>query len=227
MKGARFQREESVGLLFWQVSTLWQRAVKAALRPFGLTHTQYVILAVIAELGESGGDITQAQISGISMVDVMTVSSSLRLLERKSLVRRAESQTDGRANAVRITDKGLALLRKAVAEVERTDSSFFLESEADAASLMLALRALMQPFHTVSKRPARKTLHPTGTFFSVQEISKKEQKILRKKNGNQLMLKKTLGSGERFCEGEPPTFEAGVSPLRASPFPQHDLGLAP
>lgn len=144
MKGARFRREESVGLLFWQVSTLWQRAVKAALRSFGLTHTQYVILAVIAELGESGGDITQTQISGVSMVDVMTVSSSLRLLERKSLVKRAESQTDGRANAVHITDKGLALLQKAVAEVERTDSSFFLESEADAASLMLALRALMQ-----------------------------------------------------------------------------------
>ena len=51
MKESRYHSyEESTGLLFWQVSTLWQRAVKASLRRFDLTFTQYAILAVIEEM---------------------------------------------------------------------------------------------------------------------------------------------------------------------------------
>ena len=47
MKYSRFHvANESYGLLFWQVSTLWQRKIKESLRPYDLTHTQYVILAV-------------------------------------------------------------------------------------------------------------------------------------------------------------------------------------
>jgi hypothetical protein len=92
LKGSKYQsHNESTGLLFWQVSTLWQRAIKDALRQFDLTHTQYVILAVIAELSEASGDITQKKISDFSMIDPMTISSALRLLEKKGLTQRIQS----------------------------------------------------------------------------------------------------------------------------------------
>ena len=118
-------------MLFWQVSTLWQRAVKTALRPFDLTLTQYVILAVIAELSETNDEITQKQISDFSMIDTMTVSNTLRLLEKKGLAKRIPSKSDSRANTIHNTDAGSVILRKAVRIVEEVDAAFFFVSKDD------------------------------------------------------------------------------------------------
>ncbi len=89
--------QESVGLLFWQASMLWQRHIRQALQPYDLTHTQFVILAVLEELSEQSVGITQKQIADFSMIDVMTVSSTVRLLEKKGLVCRLPNQKDTRA----------------------------------------------------------------------------------------------------------------------------------
>lgn len=118
-------------MLFWQVSTLWQRAVKTALRPFDLTLTQYVILAVIAELSETNDEITQKQISDFSMIDTMTVSNTLRLLEKKGLAKRIPSKSDSRANTIHNTDAGSVILRKAVRIVEEVDAAFFFDTKDD------------------------------------------------------------------------------------------------
>lgn len=144
MKGSRYQsRDESTGLIFWQVSTLWQRAIKDALRPFDLTHTQYVILAVIAELSEVDEDITQKKISDFSMIDPMTTSSTLRLLEKKGLTQRIQSVADSRANRICNTGSGQSLLKKAVKAVETVDASFFFDAQEDLKlfqSLLLSLK---------------------------------------------------------------------------------------
>jgi len=120
---------DSIGLLFWQVSTLWQRAIKDALRQYKLTHTQYVILAVIEELGETGKKITQKKISDFSMIDTMTVSATLRLLERKGLTDINTQENDIRANQISNREAGVALLKKAVNAVEIVDKQFFFEDE--------------------------------------------------------------------------------------------------
>lgn len=39
--------EESPGLLLWQVSISWQRQIKTKLDPYGISHAQFVILAVL------------------------------------------------------------------------------------------------------------------------------------------------------------------------------------
>lgn len=127
--------QESTGLLFWQVSTLWQRAVKDALRQYGLTHTQYVILAVIEELQEKDDNITQKNISDFSMVDTMTVSSSLRLLEKKGLTNKTPQTRDTRANRISNTEAGTYLLREAVHAVECVDKQFFFKSSKELAVL--------------------------------------------------------------------------------------------
>ena len=71
--------KESIGLLFWQSSMLWQRKIKQILQSYNLTHTQFVILAVIEELTEQDVCITQKKISDFSMIDVMTVSSTVKI----------------------------------------------------------------------------------------------------------------------------------------------------
>lgn len=85
MKSSNFQDyNESTGLLFWQTSMIWQRKIKEALQLYNLTHTQFVILAVIEELTEQKICVTQKKISDFSMIDVMTISSTVRLLEKKN-----------------------------------------------------------------------------------------------------------------------------------------------
>ena len=134
--------EESTGLLFWQVSTLWQRAVKEALRQYKLTHTQYVILAVIEELQETGIKITQKIISDFSMIDPMTISSTLKLLEKKGLTKRKPQENDIRANQISNRKAGTILLQKAIKIVEELDKKFFFEDTKNHATFQILLTSL-------------------------------------------------------------------------------------
>ena len=120
-------RDESTGFLFWQLSTLWQRKIKEVLTKYNLTHTQYVILAVIEDLHETVDEINQKLISDISTIDVMTISSTLRLLERKKLIKRKPSRTDTRAYTIINSKTGSDILVKAVSEVEKIDKMFFTD----------------------------------------------------------------------------------------------------
>ena len=89
MKSSKFSdSNQSVGLVFWKVSVLWQRKIKESLNKIGITHTQFVILATIQELSENGIIATQKEISDFSSIDVMTVSSVLRLLEKNEYIKR-------------------------------------------------------------------------------------------------------------------------------------------
>ncbi len=129
MKFAEYKNhKESIGLLFWQSSMLWQRKIKQVLQSYNLTHTQFVILAVIEELSEQDICITQKRISDFSMIDVMTVSSAVRLLEKKGLIYRSPHETDTRANSISNTEEGKNCLKRAVIDVEGVDKTFFFEN---------------------------------------------------------------------------------------------------
>ena len=117
--------DESPGLLLWQTSTLWRRSINAALDGTGLTHTQYVILAVTYYLTKVGERTTQTNISDMSMVDAMTISNSVKLMEKKGLVFREEDTVDSRAKVLKCTDSGIELLEKATQLVEQVDDQFF------------------------------------------------------------------------------------------------------
>lgn len=117
--------EDSMGLLLWQASSLWKREIKTALKPFDLTHTQFVILAVTNMLIENDTIPTQQEISSFSKIDVVTISSSLRLLEKKKYLTRTENKNDSRAKSVTITKLGIEALQKANRCVEQVDIEFF------------------------------------------------------------------------------------------------------
>jgi len=126
MKYSKFQNSnESPGLLFWQASILWQRKIKDALRIYDITHTQFVILAVTHELNEKKSCVTQNDISNFSMIDVMTVSTTLRLLEKKSLIIRENHPTDTRAKHIMNTVQGEEIIKTVNPIVEAVDNEFF------------------------------------------------------------------------------------------------------
>jgi DNA-binding MarR family transcriptional regulator len=117
--------EESSGFLLWQVTNLWQREIKKALEQYGLTHSQFVLLASIHWLTLHKQEVTQVVLSNHTKIDPMTTSTVLRTLQQKGFIQRQEHSTDTRAKTVALTEEGKKLIKKAVVTVEKFDAEFF------------------------------------------------------------------------------------------------------
>jgi DNA-binding MarR family transcriptional regulator len=115
----------SPGFLLWHATLRWQRRIAVALRPFDLTHVQFVLLASTWWLNREGDQPNQVTIARHAGTDVKMTSEVLRSLERKGLVERTSDRTDTRAKRVRTTARGADLAPLAIAEVERADAEFF------------------------------------------------------------------------------------------------------
>ncbi len=133
---------ESPGFLLWKISNAWQRRQRTALQPYGLTHSQFVVLATATWFG-AAETLTQARISQLSGIDPMTTSQVLRALEAALLIQRVDHPKDPRAKAITVTRAGRDLARKAIVVVEDTDATFFEPLAADTARLVAMFQALV------------------------------------------------------------------------------------
>jgi DNA-binding MarR family transcriptional regulator len=68
-------------------------------------------------------------------------SQVLRKLETKALIQREVDPADTRAKKLRVTDRGAALAKQAIAAVEKADAAFF-QATPDSAVLLAMLRQL-------------------------------------------------------------------------------------
>jgi DNA-binding MarR family transcriptional regulator len=85
-----------------------------ALEPLGLTHLQFVSLALSAWFARFGGASSQAQLARFGGIHPMQLSQLLVALEKKGFVTRTRSATDSRAKEVWLTQSGLQVLRRAL-----------------------------------------------------------------------------------------------------------------
>lgn len=135
--------DDSPGLLLWQLSNKWQARQRAALKPFGLTHVQFVLLATLTyAVGRIS--FTQKQLAEYAQTDVMMTSQVIRKLEQKGLVQRETSQLDGRAFALNPTPKGIALINLAVKAVEKVDKVFFTAVGGDSQTIVRIMQQLVK-----------------------------------------------------------------------------------
>lgn len=131
-------------MLLWRVTLRWQRQITATLKPFGLTHVQFVLLASTWWLSRTDDRTpNQRDLAQHAVVDVMMASQVLRALEAKGLVRRERDPRDARAVQVTITEAGAELAVRAVRAVEAADAEFF-GAAPDQAALVEALRTLSE-----------------------------------------------------------------------------------
>ena len=115
---------QSPGFLLWRLSTKWRSFIEAALKPIGLTHPQFVVLACLGWLTKGGERVTQATVGKMAGLDPNTLSQIIRGLEEKELVKR-EASSDGRAKNPILTPIGEKILSRALPAVETADSRFF------------------------------------------------------------------------------------------------------
>lgn len=136
---------DSPGFLLWQVTMLWQRAIRKALEPYDIGHAHFVIMALLFWLNNKDEDPTQVKIAAWAKLDKMVVSKALKKLALQGLVVRAEHTADSRAKSVELTAKGKTLVKKLVPIVELIDQQFFgVLPERSQAMLISALQALTE-----------------------------------------------------------------------------------
>jgi DNA-binding MarR family transcriptional regulator len=143
----------SPGFLLWKVSNAWQRRQRAALEPFELTHSQFVLLATATWFGASE-TLTQARLAELSGVDPMTTSQVVRTLEAAQLLERRSHPDDPRAKAIQVTDAGRAKARAAVVAVEETDAAFFSPLAANTHKLVEMFGVLVAAEATRAAAPS-------------------------------------------------------------------------
>jgi len=135
--------DASPGFLLWQVTSLWQRAIRAALEPIGLTHVQFVLLVSVTWLEDAGVDVTQVRLAAHAKTDIMMTSKVVRTLEQKGLVTRQTHPTDTRAKAIGVTQAGRALAIQSIQVVEQADRQFFAVLGGEQGEFIRTLQVLL------------------------------------------------------------------------------------
>ena len=141
MKKSHFKAtaKQSSGFLLWQVTTLWQREIKTALEPLGLSHSGFVLLASLLWFEEQDVIVTQTTLIEHTKLDKMTVSKSLKVLEKNALIFRTENEEDTRAKTILLSDKGRLMAIESVKIVEGVDGSFFSAISAEERDVLNGL----------------------------------------------------------------------------------------
>ncbi len=133
--------EESPGFLLWRVSTLWRKAIETVLKPLGLTHPQFVILATTGWLTRMGKRASQAEIGRQAALDPNTTSQILRGLQAKGLIERSYN-IDERSKYPILTAAGVESLSKAIPAVENADAVFFSSIDLQGTEILQTLQIL-------------------------------------------------------------------------------------
>jgi len=132
--------EDNVGYVLKQASTALHVAMETALRPCGLTLSQYSCL----ELLRRTPDQTNAQLARGAFVTAQSMNEMLRTLEDRGLVVRPDTAPAGRARPTRLTPAGrraVADANEALAPVDAAMSA--LAAHPDHAHLLTSLRAVI------------------------------------------------------------------------------------
>lgn len=133
--------EESPGFLLWRVSTLWRKAIEIVLKPLGLTHPQFVILATTGWLTRTGIKANQAEIGRYAALDPNTTSQILRGLQAKGFIERSR-RIDERSKTPTLTKAGVECLCNALPAVEKADAAFFASIDLQGSGMLKSLKVL-------------------------------------------------------------------------------------
>jgi MarR family transcriptional regulator, transcriptional regulator for hemolysin len=97
-----------IGFLIHDVSRLRRTVVDNALRPMGVTRSQWWVLANLSR--HNGKGMMQTELAKLMDVGKVTLGGLIDRLEASGLVKRQADPTDRRAKRVVMTPKGIKLL---------------------------------------------------------------------------------------------------------------------
>ncbi|TPG52075.1 MarR family winged helix-turn-helix transcriptional regulator [Sphingomonas glacialis] len=92
------------------ISRVLTNAYDDALRPYGISSPQFVLLTAICKLGSA----SKAEIARFTQQDRSTLSRNIKLLLDSELVVEGEVDASGRAKPIKVTAAGLELMHELV-----------------------------------------------------------------------------------------------------------------
>lgn len=134
--------DKSPGYQLWLASNAWQRVLRRAIEPIGLTHVQFLALAAIKHLNIEGEVVTQRNVSRFAALDENMTSQVVRCLEGKGLVLREPHPSDARAQCLRLTPSGVELFLEAKAIMRPLLEKFFAPVADRAEELAAMLKSV-------------------------------------------------------------------------------------
>lgn len=120
----------AVGLLastgYWlhRAALAHLRRLDASLRPTGLTHPQFQVLAAASWLNRAAAP-TQQELATFAGVDRMLTSKTLQALQRLGLIERGSDEHDKRARRVTLTGRGEQVAAQGTAAARAVDAEVF------------------------------------------------------------------------------------------------------
>jgi len=115
----------------------------ARLTGHGIARSDWRVLAVLAELGETG----VADLAAAALSPQPTVTHALRRLEDRGLIRRTKGPTDRRQRLVSLTPAGDRLAGRLATEATELEADALAEA-GDLSDLVSQLRALTASVQT-------------------------------------------------------------------------------
>ena len=114
--------DKKIGLLLWKTSNYWQNSIKRVLSEYSITFNEFIILETL--LFESKKNITQIYLSKSSGVNISVVSTALKTLENKLLIKK-NIDIDNRKKIIELTKNAITLTKKISPIIERLEKNFF------------------------------------------------------------------------------------------------------
>ncbi len=102
-----------------RTATVLEHQMTEALKPYGITHTQYNVLRILRGAGDSG--LCGREVGERMVSRVPDVSRLLDRMEEAELISRERDPDDRRHVTARITRKGLAMLEQATPQLEAVE----------------------------------------------------------------------------------------------------------
>jgi DNA-binding MarR family transcriptional regulator len=130
--------EQEAMLNVLRTADVFMQRISAALKPYGLSHSQYNVLRILRGAGEDG--LACREIGDRMITHDPDITRLLDRLEARELVTRTRDQQDRRVVMARITPEGLRLLAELdgpMTEVDRRPLEHMGESRLRALIALL------------------------------------------------------------------------------------------
>ena len=143
LKQDKFQSEHQKAVLNVLFTSNWLESDSARiLKPFGISSQQYNVLRILKGQGENAISVNNIM---SRMIDKMSNASRLvEKLRKKELIERVTCEHDRRQVDVRITAKGLSLLKEADKEMNQFDKMKDALTEKEAIQLSELLEKIRE-----------------------------------------------------------------------------------
>ena len=130
------------GYLLLRAGQYYRQQVAQALKPLGLSHTQFFIIMAIWYLSKHQSVPTQVQVAEYAACDINVTSQVVRRLIGRGLVSRKQNPIDSRAYLLELTCQGESVARSSGERITKMHQE--LLAHVDVTSLNDLLQAIIK-----------------------------------------------------------------------------------